>query len=80
MSSQSIVVEILDAGAPTGVLRGQLGDAGAFGDVVELLQAADVLRYRRLYLESVTQRSTWPSSSKSANTGPMAEVFSPFCP
>src|ERR1035437_6657269 len=37
-------------------------------------------RYMRLYLESETKRSTLPSLSKSANTGPMAEVFSPFCP
>ena len=41
---------------------------------------APVLRMRRLYFESVTQRSRRPSPSMSANTGPMAEVFSPFWP
>src|ERR1035438_7097431 len=39
-----------------------------------------VLLSRRLYLESLTHRSTLPVLSASKNTGPMAEVDSPFCP
>ena len=79
ISSQAVVVEIVGAGAPTDVLRGQLRDAGVLGDVLEL----------QLARRSSSGGCTWnrrPTGRRGRrcrgrrNTGPMAEVFSPFCP
>ena len=75
----AVVVEIVHAGAPTDILRGQPARSRRFW-VTSSNCCLPVFFSRRLYFESVTQRSTRPSPSKSANTGPMAEVVSPFCP